>query len=157
MPLSLGTLLLSLVAMAHDRSHMTLRSWLAAAAAAGVVLAVGPGSPLTTVTYAFLTAQLVGFATLLTEQLVSPAAGGEPAEITPARRCSAPASPRTRRSSSSLQPSTGAGHLAAAGQREVGQPAAALLGDREDHRSSVLGVRGALDQAELEQGPAPAG
>ena len=69
--LSLGTLLLSLVAMAHDRSHTTLRSWLVAAAAAAVTIAVGPGTPLTTVTFAFLVAQLVAFATLLTEQLVA--------------------------------------------------------------------------------------
>ncbi len=69
--LSLGTLLLSLVAMAHDRSHTTLRSWMVAAVAAGVTIVVGPGSPLTTVTLAFLVAQLVAFATLLTEQLVA--------------------------------------------------------------------------------------
>ena len=69
--LSLGTLLLSLVAMANDRSHTTLRSWLVAAVAAGVTIAVGPGTPLTTVTYAFVVAQLVAFATLLTEQLVA--------------------------------------------------------------------------------------
>ena len=69
--LSVGTLLLSLVAMANDRSHTTLRSWLLAAVAAGVTLAVGPGTPLTSVTYAFVVAQLVAFATLLTEQLVA--------------------------------------------------------------------------------------
>jgi O-antigen/teichoic acid export membrane protein len=69
--LSLGTLLLSLVAMAHDRSHTTLRSWTVAAVAAAVTLAVGPGTPLTTVTVAFLVAQLVAFVTLLTEQLVA--------------------------------------------------------------------------------------
>ena len=69
--LSLGTLLLSLVAMANDRSHTTLRSWLVAAVAAGVTIAVGPGTPMTTVTYAFVVAQLVAFATLLTEQLVA--------------------------------------------------------------------------------------
>ena len=69
--LSLGTLLLSLVAMANDRSHTTLRSWLVAAVAAGVTIAVGPGTPLATVTYAFVVAQLVAFATLLTEQLVA--------------------------------------------------------------------------------------
>ena len=69
--LSIGTLLLSLVAMAHDRSHTTLRSWLLAALAAAVTLVVGPGEPLTTVTVAFLVAQLVAFATLLTEQLVA--------------------------------------------------------------------------------------
>ena len=69
--LSLGTLLLSLVAMANDRSHTTLRSWLVAAFAAAVTIAIGPGTPLTTVTFAFLVAQLVAFATLLTEQLVA--------------------------------------------------------------------------------------
>ena len=69
--LSLGTLLLSLVAMANDRSHTTLRSWLVAAVAAGVTIGVGPGTPLTTVTYAFVVAQLVAFATLLTEQLIA--------------------------------------------------------------------------------------
>jgi O-antigen/teichoic acid export membrane protein len=69
--LSIGTLLLSLVAMAHDRSHTTLRSWLVAALAAAATIVVGPGGPLTTVTVAFLVAQLVAFATLLTEQLVA--------------------------------------------------------------------------------------
>ena len=76
--LSLGTLLLSLVAMANDRSHTTLRSWLVAAVAAGVTIAVGPGTPLTTVTYAFVVAQLVAFATLLTEQLVARPRVAEP-------------------------------------------------------------------------------
>jgi len=76
--LSLGTLLLSLVAMANDRSHTTLRSWLVAAVAAGVMIAVGPGTPLTTVTYAFVVAQLVAFATLLTEQLVARPRAAEP-------------------------------------------------------------------------------
>ncbi len=60
-----------LVAMANDRSHTTLRSWSVAAVAAGVTIAVGPGTPLTTVTYAFVVAQLIAFATLLTEQLVA--------------------------------------------------------------------------------------
>ena len=69
--LSLGTLLLSLVAMAHDRSHTTLRSWIVAALAAAVTIAVGPGTPMSTVTIAFLVAQLVAFATLLTEQIVA--------------------------------------------------------------------------------------
>ena len=69
--MSLGTLLLSLVAMANDRSHTTLRSWLVAADRRGVTIAVGPGTPLTTVTYAFVVAQLVAFATLLTEQLIA--------------------------------------------------------------------------------------
>jgi O-antigen/teichoic acid export membrane protein len=68
---SLGTLLLSLVAMAHDRSHTTLRSWVVAALAAVATIVVGPGTPLTTVTVAFLVAQLVAFTTLLTEQLVA--------------------------------------------------------------------------------------
>jgi O-antigen/teichoic acid export membrane protein len=76
--LSLGTLLLSLVAMAHDRSHTTLRSWLVAAVAAAVTIAVGPGTPLTTVTVAFLVAQLVAYATLLTEQLVAKPFVAEP-------------------------------------------------------------------------------
>jgi len=44
---------------------------LVAAVAAGVTIAVGPGTPLTTVTYAFVVAQLVAFATLLTVQLVA--------------------------------------------------------------------------------------
>jgi len=68
--IALGTLSLSLMAMAHDRSHTILRSWLIAAVAAGGMLVAGPGSPLTTVTLAFLTAQGVGFATLLAGQLV---------------------------------------------------------------------------------------
>ena len=76
--LSVGTLLLSLVAMANDRSHTTLRSWLVAAVAAGATLAVGPGTPLTSVTYAFVVAQLVAFATLLTEQLVARPRVAEP-------------------------------------------------------------------------------
>lgn len=62
---SLGALALSLVAMAHNRSHVILRSWLAAVAATGVVLVVGPGSPLSTVTIAFLAAEVVGFTALL--------------------------------------------------------------------------------------------
>ena len=94
--LSLGTLLLSLVAMAHDRSHTTLRSWLVAAVAATVTIVVGPGTPLTTVTVAFLVAQLVAFATLLTEQLVAKPHVPSPLRLTPARRCSAPESARTR-------------------------------------------------------------
>jgi hypothetical protein len=57
--------------MANDRPHTTLRSWLVAAGAAGVTIAVGPGTPLNTVTYAFVVAQLVAFATLLTEQVVA--------------------------------------------------------------------------------------
>jgi O-antigen/teichoic acid export membrane protein len=67
--LSLGALALSLVAMAHNRAHVILRSWLAAAATAGIVLVVGPGSPLSTVTIAFLAAEAVGFAALLATEV----------------------------------------------------------------------------------------
>ena len=55
--LSLGTLLLSLVAMAHDRSHTTLRSWLDRGCRRGRDDRVGPGTPAHHGDLAFLVAE----------------------------------------------------------------------------------------------------
>ncbi len=68
--LALGALSLSLLALARDRSHLILRSWALAGAAAAGVLVVGPGQPLDTVLAAFITAQVIGFTALLVPQLL---------------------------------------------------------------------------------------
>ena len=59
---------------------------------------------------------------------------------------------RRRCSSSSLHSSSRSLTSSPAGRGDGREPPAALLGDRQDHRAPVLGVGGALDQAELEQG-----
>jgi O-antigen/teichoic acid export membrane protein len=63
--LALGTMLLSLMAMAHDRPHAMLRGWSLAIVAAVAVLLAGPGVPVTTVAFAFAAAQAVAFLVLL--------------------------------------------------------------------------------------------
>jgi O-antigen/teichoic acid export membrane protein len=56
---ALGCLLLSLLAMAAERSGLMLRGWGLGAATAAILLAVGPGTPLTSVAVAFLAAEAV--------------------------------------------------------------------------------------------------
>jgi O-antigen/teichoic acid export membrane protein len=56
---ALGCLLLSLMAMARERSVLLLRAWGIGAATAAVVLALGPGAPLTSVAMAFVAAEAV--------------------------------------------------------------------------------------------------
>jgi O-antigen/teichoic acid export membrane protein len=72
--LALGSLLLSLLAMAGKRSGLMLHAWSAGALAAAAVLVAGPGRPLTTVATAFLAAEAA--ATVVLAVTVRRALGG---------------------------------------------------------------------------------
>lgn len=67
--LAVGTLLMSLLSMADERSGSLLRCWLGAAATVAVVVPLAPWSPVVTVAVAFLVAESTAFVLLGVDQL----------------------------------------------------------------------------------------
>lgn len=74
--LALSNLVVAIMILAQDRSGAVARAWMVASAAGAAVLVVSTAEPLTRACWAFVAAEVVALAALLTEQVRGVSAGG---------------------------------------------------------------------------------